>query len=77
MGNSKTEAETRLGEYFTMLVELQNTSSKSSEDSILLAGAMMGVAQMILYENLVPVEADNLMHHNTADFVTLIKPTIH
>jgi len=77
MGNSKTQAETRLGEYFTMLVELQNTSSKSSEDSILLAGAMMGVAQMILYENLVPVEADNLMHHNTADFVTLIKPTIH
>ena len=75
--NSKTPAETRLSEFFTMLMELQNSSSKSSEDSVLLAGAMVGVAQMILYDHLVPVEADNIMNHNTADFITLIKPTIH
>jgi|TARA_R110001583_G_scaffold94714_1_gene238376 hypothetical protein len=77
MVDQKTMAETKLSEFFTMLLELQNKTSKSNEDSILLAGAMMGVAQMILYENLVPVEADNLMHHNTSDFISLIKPTIH
>ena len=77
MVEQKTMAETKLSEFFTMLLELQNSTSKSNEDSILLAGAMMGVAQMILYENLVPVEADNLMHRNTSDFISLIKPTIH
>jgi hypothetical protein len=77
MVNQRTPAETRLSEFFTILLELQNTSSKSAEDSILLAGAMMGVAQMIMYDHLVPVEADNLMHHNTHDYLTLIKPTIH
>ena len=77
MVDQKTSAETRLSEFFTMLHELQNTSSQSSEDSILLAGAMMGVAQMIMYDHLVPVEADNLMHHNKHDYLTLIKPTIH
>ena len=77
MVDQKTSAETRLSEFFTMLLELQNTSSQSSEDSILLAGAMMGVAQMIMYDHLVPVEADNLMHHNTHYYLTLIKPTIH
>tara|TARA_R110000751_G_scaffold294889_3_gene402994 strand:+ start:472 stop:705 length:234 start_codon:yes stop_codon:yes gene_type:complete len=77
MVEQKTMAETKLSEFFTMLLELQNSTSKSNEDSILLAGAMMGVAQMILYENLVPVEADNLMHRNTSNFIDLIKPTIH
>jgi len=77
MVDQKTNAETRLAEFFSLLLDFQNNTSKSAEDSILLAGAMMGVAQMILYEHLVPVEAENLMHHNTIDFVTLIKPTIH
>ena len=77
MVDQKTNAETRLAEFFSMLLDFQNTSSKSAEDSILLAGAMIGVAQMIMYEHLVPVEADNLMNHNTVDFETLIKPTIH
>jgi|TARA_R110000824_G_scaffold285228_1_gene473486 hypothetical protein len=77
MVDQKTNAETRLAEFFSLLLDFQNNTSKSAEDSILLAGAMIGVAQMILYEHLVPVEAENLMHHNTVDFVTLIKPTIH
>ena len=77
MVDQKTNAETRLAEFFSLLLDFQNNTSKSAEDSILLAGAMIGVAQMILYEHLVPVEAENLMHHNTIDFVTLIKPTIH
>ena len=77
MVDQKTNAETRLAEFFSLLLDFQNNTSKSAEDSILLAGAMIGVAQMILYEHLVPVEAENLMHHNTVDLVTLIKPTIH
>ena len=77
MVEQKTNAETRLAEFFSLLLDFENNTSKSAEDSILLAGAMMGVAQMILYEHLVPVEADNLMRHHTVEFVNLIKPTIH
>ena len=72
-----TEAEIRLQELFSNLLEYVENTSQNNQDSILLAGAMMGVAQMLLYEKLVPVEADRLMDHNTADFVALIKPTIH
>ena len=72
-----TEAEIRLQELFSNLLEYVEKTSQNNEDSILLAGAMMGVAQMLLYEKLVPVEADKLMDHNTADFVALLKPTIH
>ena len=74
---SKTNADLRLEEFFISLMEMVEKSSKTHEDSVLLAGAMVGVAQMILYDHLVPVEADNIMNHNTADFITLIKPTIH
>lgn len=72
-----TEAEIRLQELFSNLLEYVEKTSQNNQDSILLAGAMMGVAQMLLYEKLVPVEADRLMNHNTADFVALLKPTIH
>jgi hypothetical protein len=72
-----TEAENKLQNYFEQIMVLAENTSKSEEDSILLAGAMMGVAQIIMYDHLVPVEADNLMHHNTHDYLTLIKPTIH
>ena len=71
------EAELRLQELFSNLLEYVEKTSQNNEDSILLAGAMMGVAQMLLYEKLVPVEADRLMDHHTADLVALIKPTIH
>ena len=72
-----SEAEIRLQELFSNLLEYVEKTSQNNQDSILLAGAMMGVAQMLLYEKLVPVEADRLMDHNTADLVALIKPTIH
>jgi len=72
-----TESEIRLQELFSNLLEYVENTSQNNQDSILLAGAMMGVAQMLLYEKLVPVEADKLMDHNTADFVALLKPTIH
>mgnify|MGYP003667032552 FL=1 len=47
MVDQKTNAETRLAEFFSLLLDFQNNTSKSAEDSILLAGAMIGVAQMI------------------------------
>jgi hypothetical protein len=72
-----TETEIRLQELFSNLLEYVEKTSQNNQDSILLAGAMMGVAQMLLYEKLVPVEADKLMDHHTADFVALLKPTIH
>ena len=72
-----TEAEVRLQELFSNLLEFVEKTSQNNQDSILLAGAMMGVAQMLLYEKLAPVEADRLIAHHTADFVALVKPTIH
>ena len=52
-------------------------SSKSHEDSILLAGAMMGVARILYFEHLSKEEAKTIVEHNTYDFIDLIKPTIH
>ena len=72
-----TEAEVRLQELFSNLLEFVEKTSQNNQDSRLLAGAMMGVAQMLLYEKLAPVEADRLIAHHTADFVALVKPTIH
>jgi|TARA_R100001443_G_scaffold12172_2_gene21671 hypothetical protein len=72
-----TKTEARLQDLFTTLLEFVEKTSKSEEDSILLAGAMMGVAQMVLYDKLAPVEADNVLRHHAHDLVALIKPTIH
>ena len=72
-----TEAEEKLARWFEELMVMAEKTSKSEEDSILLAGAMMGVAQMVLYDKLAPVEADNVLRHHAHDLVALIKPTIH
>jgi hypothetical protein len=45
--------------------------------SILLAGAMMGVAKMLYHNNLTEQEYDNIMNHNGRDLLNLLKPTIH
>tara|TARA_R110001592_G_scaffold32416_1_gene113514 strand:+ start:353 stop:583 length:231 start_codon:yes stop_codon:yes gene_type:complete len=70
-------AEQKLQDYFEKILILVEKTSKSSEDSILLAGAMMSVARILYFDNLVEKEAEAVMEHNTHDFINLIKPTIH
>lgn len=70
-------AEKKLQDYFDQILFLVEKTSKSEEDSILLAGAMMSVARILYFDNLSKEEAANIVEHNTRDFITLIKPTIH
>ena len=72
-----TAAEQKLQDYFDKLLLLVEKTSKSEEDSILLAGAMMSVARILYFDNLSKEEASSVMEHNTIDFIELIKPTIH
>ena len=77
---SKTKvlsAEQKLQTFFEELLIWSERSSKSHEDSILLAGAMMGVARILYFENLSKEEAKTIVEYNTYDFIDLIKPTIH
>ena len=52
-------------------------STKSQEDQILMAGAMMAVAKMLYHNNLTEQEYNNIVNHNVRDLINLIKPTIH
>tara|TARA_R110000823_G_scaffold295632_1_gene415382 strand:- start:44 stop:274 length:231 start_codon:yes stop_codon:yes gene_type:complete len=70
-------AEQKLQDYFDKLLVLVEKTSKTEEDSILLAGAMMSVARILYFDNLSKKEAAVVMEHNTRDFINLIKPTIH
>tara|TARA_R100001460_G_scaffold24487_3_gene49183 strand:+ start:2552 stop:2782 length:231 start_codon:yes stop_codon:yes gene_type:complete len=70
-------AEKKLQDYFDKILFLVENTSKSEEDSILLAGAMMSVARILYFDNLSKEEAANIVEHNTRDFISLIKPTIH
>jgi|TARA_R110000744_G_C19009610_1_gene522824 hypothetical protein len=72
-----TAAEQKLQDYFDKLLLLVEKTSKSEEDSILLAGAMMSVARILYFDNLSKEEAKSVMEHNTIDFIELMKPTIH
>ena len=69
--------ELQLQKYFEKLLIMAEKTSKTSEDSILLAGAMMSVARILYFDNLSKEEAKSVMEHNTIDFIELIKPTIH
>ena len=71
------EAELKLAKYFDSLMEYAENSSQSEQDSILLAGAMMGVAKVVYQKHLNPEEAQNLLDHNGYDLLNLIKPTLH
>jgi|TARA_R100000426_G_scaffold73829_1_gene51559 hypothetical protein len=70
-------ASDKLAKYFDSLMTIANNHSNSSEDSVLLAGAMMGVAKMIYYNHLSRQEAQELLDHNGYDLLKLLKPTIH
>ena len=72
-----TEAEEKLARWFEELMVMAEKTSKSEEDSILLAGAFMSAARVLYYNHLNPVEAANIMEANTVDLIELIKPTIH
>ncbi len=69
--------EQKLQNFFEKIMVLVENTSKSEEDSILLAGAMMSVARILYFDNLSEQEATQIVEHNTRDFSSLIKPTIH
>lgn len=70
-------ADERLQEFFTYLMDFADKNTKSSEDQVLLAGAMMAVAKMLYHNNLSEQEFDQIMDHNGRDLINLLKPTIH
>ena len=67
----------KLQEYFVELMAFSDKSTQSSEDQVLLAGAMMGAAKMLYQNNLSLQEYNEIMDHNGKDLINLIKPTIH
>ena len=67
----------KLQEYFVELKAFSDKSTQSSEDQVLLAGAMMGAAKMLYQNNLSLQEYNEIMDHNGKDLINLIKPTIH
>ena len=71
------DAQEKLADYFDKLMLLAKNSSKSSEDSILLAGAMMAVSRVLFYDHLSEKEAQNLSDQGGLDLIELVKPTIH
>jgi len=72
-----TEAEEKLARWFEELMVMAEKTSKSEEDSILLAGAFMSAARVLYFNHMNPEDAHQIMEQNTVDFVDLIKPTIH
>ena len=72
-----TEADHKLIHYFNGLMQMVEKTSKSGEDSILLAGAMINAARLLYYDQLGPTQGQELMDNNMEDFVHVIKPTIH
>ena len=71
------DAQEKLADYFDKLMLISKNSSKSSEDSILLAGAMMAVSRVLFYDHLSEKEAKNLSDQGGLDLIELVKPTIH
>ena len=67
----------KLQEYFVELMAFSDKSTQSSEDQVLLAGAMMGAAKMLYQNNLSLQEYNEIMDHNGKALINLIKPTIH
>ena len=67
----------KLQEYFVELMAFSDKSTQSSEDQVLLAGAMMGAAKMLYQNNLSEQQFNDIMDHNGKDLINLIKPTIH
>jgi len=74
---SKTNADLKLEEFFISLMEMVEKSSKTHEDSVLLAGAMMSMAKVLYFQELGPQEGQKILDKGVFDFVEIFKPTIH
>ena len=72
-----TDAERKLHSFYAQILTYVENTSKSEEDSILLAGAMMAASRFLYYKNLSTKQADDLVEQNTIDLIEIIKPTIH
>ena len=70
-------AEEKLADFYDQLMHIAKNSSKSEEDSILLAGAMMAVSRVLMYEHLSSKDAQKLFDQGGLDLIELVKPTIH
>jgi hypothetical protein len=72
-----TETELKLHTFYKEILNYVEKTSKSEQDSILLAGAMMAASRFLYYKNLNEDQASELLEQNTIDLVDLVKPTIH
>ena len=72
-----TETELKLHTFYKEILNYVEKTSKSEQDSILLAGAMMAASRFLYYKNLYEDQASELLEQNTIDLVDLVKPTIH
>ena len=72
-----TETELKLHTFYKQILDYVEKTSKSEQDSILLAGAMMAASRFLYYKNLNEDQASELLQQNTIDLVDLVKPTIH
>jgi len=52
-------------------------SSQSSEDRLLIGGAMMSIATLLYHDELGNADGNILFDNNAVDFIKVIKPTIH
>ena len=72
-----TDAERKLSFFYQQILAFTEKTSKSEEDSILLAGAMMAASRFMYFKLLNQQQANDLFNENTVDLVELVKPTIH
>ena len=72
-----TDAERKLSYFYQQILEFTEKTSKSEEDSILLAGAMMAASRFMYFKLLNEQQAADLFNENTVDLIELVKPTIH
>ena len=72
-----TDAELKLQNFYQQILDFSEKTSKSEEDSILLAGAMMAASRFMYFKLLNQQQADDLFNENTVDLVEIVKPTIH
>ena len=70
-------AEDKLTGFFDMLMNFVEKSSQSSDDRLLIGGAMMSIATLLYHDELGNADGNTLFDNNAVDFIKVIKPTIH